>query len=130
MMKFTMTLAALAAATLVACGGGGSDVSEPTAIERLDAIDAQMASGVLTREAAAQARLAVVADVQEKDPTAVRIVQVQRKAADGKMQPEMSWFTAVMIVTRALTLSGDTCDCFASGGGGDFSGGHGASGSW
>jgi len=137
-MKTWMVPAAFAIA-LAACGGGGSSTAsmeagptsaEPTALERLDAIDAQMAGGALTREQAAAARLAVVKDVQATDPSAVRFVQVQKRAADGKMQPEMSWFTAVMIVTRALTLSGDTCDCFESGGGGDFSGGHGASGSW
>jgi len=119
-MKTWMVPAAFAIA-IAACGGCGSSTAsmeagptsaEPTALERLDAIDAQMAGGALTREQAAAARLAVVKDVQATDPSAVRFVQVQKRAADGKMQPEMSWFTAVMIVTRAITLSGDTCDCF------------------
>jgi hypothetical protein len=45
----------------------GPTSAEPTALERLDAIDAQMAGGALTREQAAAARLAVVKDVQATD---------------------------------------------------------------
>lgn len=119
-MKLSLLIVA-ASLALAACGGNGTTggtsssatAAESAAIARLDAIDAQQAGGALTREQAAQARLAVVHQLQAVEPSAVKTVKVPKSMAppesSGKMQPEMTWFTAFLIVTRVIGLSGDTC---------------------